>query len=82
MNNEGFITLAVVSFTMMIPFSSMFNKPKSLFVSYTLIMLAVGTVAIIATFTNSTIFTIPMVVYALGIFAYQFIANYFAIKRS
>ncbi|AXG74583.1 hypothetical protein DVK85_10190 [Flavobacterium arcticum] len=79
--NEGFITLAVVSFTMMIPFSSMFNKPKALFISYTLIMLLVGLLAVVTTFTTDTLFAIPMIIYALGIFAFQFIANYFVIKR-
>ncbi len=80
--NESFITFTIVSFTMMIPFSNLFNKPKALFVSYTLIMLIVGVTATIMAFTNNVIFTIPMVIYAIGIFAFQFAANYFVIKRS
>lgn len=80
--NEGFLALTVFSFTMMIPTSNLFTSPNYVFIPYNIGMLIVGTLATIITFNTGTIINNIAVIYLLGLFAFQFIVNYFISRSS
>lgn len=75
----SWIVLAFFTFTMMIPLSRLYNKPRAFFFSYTLAMALVGIVCVAQIFTTGTINELANI-YLFGLIAFQFIANYFVTR--
>ena len=79
-NNIGFMTLCIFSFTMMIPFSQLFAKPKLMFISYNFGMLILGIIATIIAFSTGYITNIFGTIYLFGLIGFQFLTNYYNTK--
>jgi len=77
---EGFVILAIFSFTMMIPLSRLFDKPKWLFMGYNAAMFVMGSIAVISEFTGH-LQAMPSIIYVCGLIAFQFLANFFASRQ-
>jgi tetratricopeptide (TPR) repeat protein len=84
LRNDAYLAVAIFGFGMMVPFASMFtdSKNKTVFMIYPIAMLLVGLVGIYLTFMTGELFNTAGVVFVVGLLAYQWIANYFAIKAS
>ncbi|MCO4294445.1 tetratricopeptide repeat protein [Solitalea sp. MAHUQ-68] len=80
--NSGFLVAGILGFTMMIPFSTMFrNSNKSnLLLFYTLGLLLAGVLGVIETFYSGEIDNTFSIIYMVGFIAYQWVANYIALK--
>jgi tetratricopeptide (TPR) repeat protein len=76
----GYIVLAFFTFTMMIPLSRLFAKPTALFMGYNIFMFLVGALTTAGVFMTGIVGPLSMV-YVVGLIAFQFLANYFVIKR-
>ncbi len=78
------IALLVFGIVMMIPTGSMFNpskdRKKKTLIIYTIGLAAIGFTGIISGLFNPEILNLLAVVFALGIFAYQWIANAMSIR--
>ncbi|MEM7104070.1 MAG: tetratricopeptide repeat protein [Bacteroidota bacterium] len=79
----GWMAMAFFGFTMMIPCSAMFShtKTKNALVYYTIAMAFVGGVSVMGTFQTGELFSNFTVIYLLGIFAFQWIANFVVIRE-
>lgn len=77
--NFSWIVLAFFTFTMMIPLSRIFNKPRALYLSYNVAMALIGIVCVAQVFTTGTINELATI-YLFGLIAFQFIANYFVTR--
>ena len=76
--------IGVWGLTMMIPLGSMFTPPKKknrqMLVAYAIGMAVVGSVAIALAVLSGEPFNLLTVVYFLGIFVYQWVANAMIIR--
>jgi len=83
-NNEGFLTIAVFGFAMMVPLSTMFapTKYKYSLLVYAGLMAAVGLGAIYITFQSGELFNALSPIFVYGFIGYQFVANFLMIKQS
>lgn len=80
--NFGFAILGIFSFTMMIPISNIYSKPRKLFITYTILMFITGAIATYLSFATDIAFSMFTMIYAFGLLGFQFIANYFTTKIS
>lgn len=71
--------VAIYGFTMMVPLGKMFSRPKSFFMIYAIAMGALGLLALSVAYTHA--FTMLSTAYLIGFIGYQFLANYFTIKK-
>lgn len=76
----AFILFAFVAFTMMIPFSRLFDKPAGVFITYNIIMILAGILATLLALVTGNFFSIFSTIYVFGLLGFQFIANYFQIR--
>ncbi len=78
------LSIAAFGFAMMIPLGSMFSreKQKKTLIIYTIAMSIVGILAIVQSFYSGNLFNIFSILFLLGFIAFQWMANYFNIKRS
>ncbi|MDR1516798.1 MAG: tetratricopeptide repeat protein [Dysgonamonadaceae bacterium] len=83
-SDEKFLFVAVFGFAMMPPFSVMFSnsKPKNALLFYAIAMAVVGIVAIGQTFSTGTLFNLTTIIFILGFFLFQWVANFLFIKKS
>ncbi len=77
------LSIAAVTFTMMIPLSVMFMPAKNKYFMqiYAGVMGLLGIAAIVQTMSSGAFFGLAMFAYMIGLFAIQFIANYISIGR-
>ena len=71
------ILLAFFAFTMMIPFSKLFAKPLGVFITYNIIMLFLGALAIGFALITGELLSIFATIYVFGLLGFQFISNYY-----
>ena len=78
------LPVAVFGLTMMIPLSAMFaeTKYKHVLVLYTVALAIVGSLAIYDVFTKHQAMGTAATIYIIGIFAFQWVANFMVIKES
>jgi tetratricopeptide (TPR) repeat protein len=78
------LLMAGISFTMMIPLSSMLSPSspgnKKILIGYAIAMGVVGIVAIVLSFTGSEVFNAWTVAYLVGFMIYQWVANGLVIR--
>lgn len=76
--------LIVFGLTMMIPLSVMFRSAKSAktLVTYTAVLAALGIVAMIIAFTTNELFNGFSLAYLIGVFLFQWVANFVFSKES
>lgn len=78
------IALLVFGIVMMIPTGSMFNpskdRKKRTLIIYTIGLAAIGIVGIVSGLFNAEILNLMAVLFAIGIFAYQWVANAMSIR--
>lgn len=79
--HDQYIILAFFAFTMMIPLSKLFAKPKALFMSYNAIMFLAGATVVAMVFANGILIEGLATVYIIGLVAFQFLANFFITRR-
>jgi tetratricopeptide (TPR) repeat protein len=82
--DERWMLLAGFGFTMMIPFSVMFNetKYKHALLIYTVVLGVVGLWAIYKAFTGPVLLNNSALLYLFGITTFQWVANFFMIKEN
>lgn len=82
--NNGWLALGGFGFTMMVPCSAMFQKTKNknALPIYAAIMLVIGTLAVMGSFSSDKLFNAFTSIYLLGFIAFQWIVNMFAIDES
>ena len=82
-NKSGFITTAIFGLSMMIPLSVVFtpSKNKYLLPAYTIVLVLAGIAGIISSFTNEEIFNTFMIIYLIGVFLFQWVANFILIRE-
>ncbi len=78
---DAYLILAFFTFTMMIPLSRLFAKPRALFMTYNAIMFLAGASAVALVFTKGILVGQLAAVYMIGLVAFQFLANYFITRR-
>lgn len=71
--------LAFFMFTMMIPLSRLFARPRALFMGYNIAMFLIGTLAVLGVFVTGEVNSLGLF-YIIGLVAFQFLANYYIIK--
>lgn len=78
------LPVAVFGLTMMIPLSAMFaeTKYKHVLVIYTAVLAIVGGLALYDVFTKQQAVGTAATLYIVGIFAFQWVANFMVIKES
>ncbi|POY37343.1 hypothetical protein C3K47_06140 [Solitalea longa] len=79
-SNPAFIVAGIFGLTMMIPFSSMFRGKNKLLLFYTLGLVVAGILATIETFYSGDVLNTFSSIYLFGFIAYQWVANYIALK--
>lgn len=79
-----FLALAFFGFSMMVPFSSAFgpNKSNKALSIYAIAMFLIGCVALFFTTGDGELINAFSLLYLLGFFVYQWVANYFTIRES
>lgn len=79
---DPWATVAAFGFLMMIPLSVLFSstKNKYLLYAYTAGLTIAGLLAIYSSFSTGELFSEYAGIFALGIFAFQWLANFFLIK--
>jgi len=83
LSDEKMLTIAVFGFAMMLPLGTMFSPTKSKYglLIYTIALAVVGLIAIGLTFSTNKMFNLMTVVFILGFFAFQWVANFMLIKE-
>lgn len=83
LSDEKMLSVAVFGFAMMLPLGTMFapSKNKNGFLVYTIVLAAIGLVAIGQTFSTGEIFNMGAVIFIFGFVAFQWVANYMLIKE-
>ncbi len=83
LSEEKMLTIAAFGFAMMLPLGSMFSRSKNKngLLIYTIALALVGLIAIGLTFTTGEMFNLMTGVFLFGFVAYQWVANYLAIKQ-
>jgi tetratricopeptide (TPR) repeat protein len=83
-NHLSAIALFIFGIVMMIPTGSMFNpsqdKKKKTLIFYTIGLAAIGVVGIVSGLFSLDVFNILAILFGLGIFAYQWMANAMSIR--
>ena len=81
-HDEYYISLAFLGFTMMIPFGVMFKSEKNrkILVAYTVGLLFFGILAVVTHIQTGVMFNSYAVKYLLGLFIFQWVANYLIMK--
>lgn len=74
--------IAVFGFTMMVPFSKMFSSPRLFFMTYAIGMAVLGSLAIVTVWATHELYNGFSTIYFFAFIAYQWVANFFAIKRN
>jgi tetratricopeptide (TPR) repeat protein len=82
--DERFLFVAIYGFAMMVPISVMFTPSKyNAFMIYTIAMAVIGLASLGAAFANNfPLFENLGIVFLVGFVAFQFIANFLAIRSS
>jgi hypothetical protein len=77
------LTIAVFGFSMMLPLGTMFSPSKNKYglLIYTIVLAVIGLIAIQLTFSSGEMFNLMTVVFLLGFFAFQWLANYLLIAE-
>ncbi|MBL7885401.1 MAG: hypothetical protein JNJ52_01520 [Flavobacterium sp.] len=75
-------SIAIFGFTMMLPLSNQFQKPRFFFFGYTLLMMVLGFGAVFLVVKDGELFNGISMLYLVSFIAYQWIANYFIINRN
>lgn len=78
-NNFAWLVLAFFTFTMMIPLSRLFTKPRLVFVGYNSAMFLIGALCSIGVFVTGVLGPLATI-YVVGLVAFQFLANYYNTK--
>lgn len=75
--NEAFLGLAYFGFVMMVPLGSMFSPSRSKLILpiYAAAMCFVGLVGVVTAFATHNLFNVCSMIFLLGFFAYQWVAN-------
>jgi len=83
MSESLYLAIAAYGFTMMVPLSAMLSptKRKRILVHYTIVMAIIGLISIGKTAATGEFFSGYTALYLLGLFGYQWVANYFLIKE-
>lgn len=85
-SSEAFLAMAAFGLIMMIPLGSMFSsrneRGRRIMVSYSLLMLLIGLVALYISFAEKTAMNGVSLIFIFLFVGYQFMANYFLIKES
>jgi hypothetical protein len=84
LKDDRYLFIAVYGFAMMVPLSVMFVPSKyNSFLIYTIAMSVIGALALGAGFTNNiSVFETLAIVFLIGFIAFQWLANFFMIRRS
>jgi tetratricopeptide (TPR) repeat protein len=84
LKDDRYLFIAAYGFAMMVPLSVMFVPSKyNSFLIYTIAMSVLGAIALGAAFTNNLqVFDTLAVVFLIGFIAFQWLANFFMIRRS
>lgn len=83
LSDQKMLSIAVFGFAMMLPSGTMLSpsKNKIVLIVYTIILAAIGIIAIAQTFSTGEIFTTMSAIFILGFVAFQWVANYMLIKQ-
>lgn len=73
---------AIFGLSMMLPVSRFFSKPAGFYKTYTVAMFIIGILATLASIITHQLFSLFSLVYLIGFTGFQFLANYFSIKRN
>jgi hypothetical protein len=76
------LLLTVFGFTMMMPLGRFYEQPKMFFKIYPFVLLLLVIFTIIQASITGEMFNTFAMIYLFGIFGYQWIANFFAIKSN
>lgn len=76
------IFLTVFGFTMMLPSGRFYEQPKMFFKIYPFVLLILAILAVIQASITGEMFNTFVMIYLFGIFGYQWVANFFAIKSN
>lgn len=80
---DGFIEMLILGITMMIPLSVMFNtKNNKVLVVYTGALALAGVAGIITTFVTGDLGNIFSLIYLVGIFLFQWVANFMITREN
>jgi tetratricopeptide (TPR) repeat protein len=84
LSDERMLAIAVWGFTMMLPLGIMYSpsKNENALLIYTASLAIVGMLAVVLTFATGEMFNLMTIVYLIGFFAFQWVANYMIIKES
>lgn len=80
----AFISVAFVGFTMMIPSNLFFRATKvnNVLKIFTISLAVLGLCSIITAFVYNNVFNIFSIIYFVGFFIFQWVANYYSIKEN
>ena len=83
LSDERWLGVAVFGVTMMIPLGSMFDPTsnRKLLLGYTIALGVFGLLGIWIAFTGGAVFNLFTTLYLLGLFGYQWVANYVLIRE-
>lgn len=78
------LSIAIFGFAMMIPFGSLFSreKQKKTMIIYAIAMSSIGILGIVQSLFTGNLYNFFSVIFLLGFIVFQWMTNYFNIKRS
>ncbi|MEA4916064.1 tetratricopeptide repeat protein [Proteiniphilum sp.] len=83
LSDVRFLTIALFGFVMMVPFSVIFlpSKSKYLLPGYSIALGIAGILAVILAFSTGMVFNLLTLIFIIGFFIFQWVANFAAIKN-
>lgn len=72
---------AIFTLSMMLPISRFYERPAGFYKTYAIAMFVVGLLATAVSLLTGQLFSLFTMVYAIGFVGFQFLANYFSIKK-